>query len=259
MTALKFPDFITPAHIANLPPERRRSFMEFLSVYARRSQQRAFFDLFPDNDNVVGGRTIYRRELYQKHLEFFRVGLTHRERAFIAANRVGKTIAGGYETTAHLTGLYPHWWEGKRFAKPISAWACGETNETTREIIQKTLLGGVTYEGNRKVLRDTDMMIPGHLIGRITWKQGVQDLVDTVWVRHVSGGWSRLSFKAYEQGRGSFQGTAKDLIWLDEECPLDVYGECVIRTATTDGILMLTFTPLLGLTETVMQFMEQEV
>ena len=87
----------------------------------------------------------------------------------------------------------------------------------------------------------------------------MQDLVDTVWVRHVSGGWSRLSFKAYEQGRGSFQGTAKDLIWLDEECPLDVYGECVIRTATTDGILMLTFTPLLGLTETVMQFMEQEV
>ena len=74
-------------------------------------------------------------------------------------------------------------------------------------------------------------------------------------VRHVSGGWSRLGFKAYEQGRGSFEGTAKHVIWLDEECPLDVYGECLIRTATTGGITMLTFTPLQGITETVRQFM----
>ena len=43
-------------------------------------------------------------------------------------------------------------------------------------------------------------------------------------------------------------------IWLDEEPPLDVYGECLIRTATTNGIIMLTFTPLEGLSDTVLQF-----
>jgi len=38
-----------------------------------------------------------RRELYPKHLEFFRAGIEHRERCFLAANRVGKTEGvGGY-------------------------------------------------------------------------------------------------------------------------------------------------------------------
>ena len=48
-------------------------------------------------------------------------------------------------------------------------------------------------------------------------------------------------------------------IWLDEEPPEDVYGECLIRTATTDGIVMLTFTPLAGMSEVVMSFMPGEM
>ena len=47
-------------------------------------------------------------------------------------------------------------------------------------------------------------------------------------------------------------------IWLDEAPPMDVYGECLIRTATTNGIIMLTFTPLLGMSEVVLQFMSVE-
>ncbi len=40
----------------------------------------------------------------------------------MAANRVGKTEgAGGYEMTCHLTGRYPHWWEGRRFSGPVRA------------------------------------------------------------------------------------------------------------------------------------------
>jgi phage terminase large subunit-like protein len=45
------------------------------------------------------------------------------------------------------------------------------------------------------------------------------------------------------------------VIWLDEEPDISIYGECVIRTATTSGIVMLTFTPLEGMSETVLQFM----
>ena len=38
-----------------------------------------------------------RRDLYPKHMEFFRAGLDHRERALIAANRIGKSEGvGGY-------------------------------------------------------------------------------------------------------------------------------------------------------------------
>ncbi|AXU20393.1 hypothetical protein C7W88_17085 [Novosphingobium sp. THN1] len=195
------------------------------------------------------------RHGYPKHMEFFRVGKQYRERCFMAGNRVGKTITGAYETTAHLTGLYPDWWEGRRFSKPIRAWAAGDTNETTRDIIQAELLGAVIYGDDGVRTFDGSGMIPRDCIGAAKWKMGVQDLADFVFIKHKTGGWSHLAFKAYEQGRKKFQGTAKELIWLDEECPLDIYNECLIRTATTRGILMLTFTPLSGLSDTVMQFL----
>lgn len=207
--------------------------------------------LFPDEG-------IYRRELYPRHLEFFRVGATWRQRCFMAANRVGKTVAGSYEVTCHLTGEYPNWWEGRVFRAPTSGWAAGDTNETTRDIIQKEMLGEIDFSTGTKRFDGTGM-IPREKIGRITWKQGVQDLVDSVLVKHRTGKWSKLSFKSYDQGRRVFQGTAKHFIWLDEECPLPVYEECLVRTATTGGIVILTFTPLLGLSETVMQFMPSDM
>lgn len=248
---------IEAADIALLPRDRQERFAALLAALNRRASRRKFFDLFPNNDNAqADGSTIYARARYPKHVEFFKAGATYRERAFIAANRVGKTVGGGYETTAHLTGLYPHWWEGKRFDAPISAWAAGKSGETTRDIVQNALLGDVTYETDdgRKGFAGKGM-IPTHLMGRIIWKRGSDDAVDSILVKHVTGGWSRLGFKSYEQKRGAFEGTARHVIWLDEECPLDIYGECLIRTATTGGIIMLTFTPLEGLTETVMQFM----
>ncbi|TIW28728.1 MAG: hypothetical protein E5V63_04235 [Mesorhizobium sp.] len=166
------------------------------------------------------------------------------------------TITGAYETTAHLTGLYPHWWEGKRFTGPVTWWACGKSNETTRDIVQHALLGDVTFDTDdgRKGFAGKGM-IPAHLMGRTIWRRGSDDAVDNILVKHVTGGWSRVGFKSYEQKRGAFEGTARHGIWLDEECPLDIYGECLIRTATTGGIIMLTYTPLEGLSETTLQFM----
>ena len=245
-----------------------RTLREDLSKHITEElSQRLFYALYPDQDGIWEapankhfntGSTIYARALYPKHLEFFRAGLTYRERCFMAANRVSKTLGGGgYETSCHLTGLYPHWWEGRRFEQPIRAWAAGKTNETTRDIIQATLLGDVMHRDSRKIMSGTGV-IPGRLLSKPTWKQGVQDLVDTIKVRHVSGGLSTLGLKAYNQGRGSFEGTAQHVIWDDEEPPMDVYGEQLIRTATTNGIIMLTFTPLMGMSEVVMQFIPKE-
>jgi phage terminase large subunit-like protein len=78
--------------------------------------------------------------------------------------------------------------------------------------------------------------------------------MDTVSVRHASGGTSVLGFKSYDQGRRKFQGTAKHLVWLDEEPPLDVYQECLTRLMTTDGLMLCTFTPLEGMTEVATMF-----
>jgi phage terminase large subunit-like protein len=191
----------------------------------------------------------FRYTAYPKHVEFFKQGAVNNERLFMAANRVGKSIGGAYEATCHLTGLYPHWWEGKRFNGPTEGWAAGDTGQTTRDILQDVLLGfptGVLGTG----------MIPGDLITQVRRRSGIADAIDTVKVRHVTGGTSILGFKSYDQGRRSFQGTGKDFIWLDEECPQDVYGECIIRTMTTSGVVYVTFTPLSGQTKFIQDFLK---
>ena len=91
-----------------------------------------------------------------------------------------------------------------------------------------------------------------------TLTMGLSDLVDTVRVRHISGGWSVLGLKSYQQGRDVFEGTERHVIWLDEEPPADVYGECLIRTATVNGLVLLTFTPLEGISEVVKSFLPQD-
>lgn len=249
-----------------LPRDTKLEVLQLLEERQRRKAQRLFYSLYPDEDStwtgptiqkglVENGQTLHARHKYPKHLEFFRVGADYPERCAMCANRVGKTFGmGGFELAAHLTGEYPAWWEGRRFSTPTSTWAAGKGYETTRDIMQLTLLGQVTSSGGRKAV-DGRGVIPGHLLGQPTWKSGVADLVDTIPVKHVSGGWSDLSFKSYEQGRGSFEGTGKHAIWLDEEPPLDVYNECLIRTATTRGIIFITFTPLEGMSEVVISFL----
>jgi phage terminase large subunit-like protein len=192
-----------------------------------------------------------RRQLYPKHIEFFAVGAKWKERLFMAANRIGKTTAGAYETTLHLTGLYPDWWEGYRFNHPTEGWACGTTSETTRDIVQRELLGPEGAEGTG--------MIPGDLILHATPRpHGMPNSKEAIWVRHLSGGVSKVALKSYEQGRKSFEGTAKDWIWCDEEPPEACYTEMKLRTMTTRGIVYTTFTPLQGMSEVVKGFLEPE-
>jgi phage terminase large subunit-like protein len=261
-----------PGAVADLISEETLlAILELVEAESDEERFEKFKNLFPDmaacksvsdegfSFKQVGQFRFFARDYYQKHLEFFRAGATFRSRCFMAANRVGKTFsAGGYETCCHLTGIYPEWWEGRRFRHPIRAWACGKTNETTRDIVQTTLLGEIEYKGALKRV-DGSGVIPREKIGmdpgQLSWKQGVPDLIDTVKVKHISGGWSKLGLKSYQQGRGAFEGTAQHVVWDDEEPPEDVYGEQVIRTATTGGIMMLTFTPLVGMSEVVQRFL----
>jgi len=194
----------------------------------------------------------YRRELYAKHLRFFEAGKTFKERLFMAANRVGKTRAGAFELRCHATGRYPQWWTGRTFAGPITAWACGTTSETTRDIVQYELLGPWDQPPGQGML-DADAI--AHTSRR---PHGLPGSIETVWVRHISGGMSQIGLKTYEQGRKSFEGTAKHIIWDDEEPPEDVYTEQLYRTATTRGIVFITFTPLQGMSSVVKGFLLPE-
>jgi phage terminase large subunit-like protein len=191
-----------------------------------------------------------RRSLYPKHLEFFRLGKDHNERALLGGNRSGKSYAGTYEDVLHLTGRYPNWWEGRKFDKPVSLWSCGDIGKTLRDISQATLLGPPGQKDE-----EGTGMIPQDCIVRTTPRMGTPDAVESIFVKHVSGGDSVLQFKAYEQGRAAYQGTTTDVIHLDEECPMEIYVECLLRTLTCNGIIYVTATPLLGLTDLMLAFL----
>lgn len=232
------------SNVSHLSYQSKLKYLDLLKERLRRDKYNKFAGMFPDTGEL-------KRDLYVRHLEFFEAGLYHPERLFMAGNRVGKTEAGGYEITCHLTGNYPSWWKGKTFDRRINAMAAGDTSATTKDIIQKKLLGGEygTESWGTGI-------IPKECLGKPTIKPGITGAYSEVPIKHKSGGWSTLKLRSYEQGRKIFQGTEEDVVWMDEECPYDVYEEALVRTMTTNGIFILTFTPLTGLTELVKAFLE---
>ena len=238
---------LTPNFVNSLSLDRKVQLRNLLRRRKIAEQSEKLYQLFPDQGP-------HRRELYPKHLEHFAAGAIHRERCLMAANRIGKTVAGAYEVALHLTGRYPDWWAGKRFEEATDCWAAGDTSETTRDIVQLALTG-VSGEAGESALGTG--LIPGSdIVGEPTHRRGIAGAYDTITVTHQSGGESKLGFKSYDQGRKKFQGTAKHVIWLDEEPPIDVYSECLMRTMTTAGQIICTFTPLSGMTEVALQFLQ---
>jgi phage terminase large subunit-like protein len=183
---------------------------------------------------------------YPKQSEFHAAGARARERLLMAGNQLGKTLAGGFEAAMHATGRYPAWWNGKRFERPTIAWAAGVTGESTRDNPQRVLLGRPGYHGTGAIPKDA--------LAELTPARGAHGLVDSIVVKHVSGGISRIGLKSYEKGREKWQGETLDWVWFDEEPPLDIYTEGLTRTNVSAGPVWMTFTPLLGMSETVGRF-----
>lgn len=183
---------------------------------------------------------------YEKQRIFHAQGATKRERLLIAGNQLGKTWCGGAEIAMHLTGEYPDWWQGRRFPKPVAIWAAGVTSEATRDTVQRVLMGRIGALGTG--------MVPKKAIIETSSARGIADAFDTVVIKHVSGGKSRLAFKSYERGREKWQGETLDAVWFDEEPPEDIYSEGLTRTNATGGLVLMTFTPLLGMSSVVRRF-----
>lgn len=191
---------------------------------------------------------------YEKQRAFFDLGETARERLLMAANQVGKSECGAFEAACHMTGLYPKWWKGRRFDRPVRCWFAGETSQAVRDVQQKKLCGepGVESEyGAGLIPRDCFADKP-------SLARGVTDAYDTIQVRHASGGVSVGRFKSYEQGRAKFQGETLDFVWFDEEPDLSIYSEGLTRITATGGMTYTTFTPIKGMSSVVRRFLEEK-
>ena len=188
-------------------------------------------------------------EPYTKQKEFHETGNTHRQRLFMAGNQLGKSLCGSMEFGMHLTGNYPAWWNGKRYSGPIKAWATGVTSASTRDNPQRLLMGD-TAHGTGSIPKDA--------IHKVEASRGLAGAVDTALIKHISGGLSKVRFLSYELGREKWQGETLDLIWFDEEPPIDIYTEGLARLSARKGHAFITFTPLQGMSDVVILFLQDE-
>lgn len=253
-----------------LDEQEQRQLHHLLEELAQLQRRNMIADCYPEKGTdghlhgfqeiIIDGETIldpiaadqesWSRHLYPKTLEFFRAGSMYKLRLFRAGNRIGKTFAALFEITCHLTGYYPDWWEGKVFNGPTDWWLCGVDTNLIKATLQPMLLGVVGSFGTG--------MIPYDCLDFESLKeaQKADTPITHFRVKHRLGGYSAAEFKSYESGRKAFQGSKKN-IHLDEEPPLPVFTECLLRTAG-DCILMMTFTPLEGLSETILNFCEDD-
>ena len=172
----------------------------------------------------------------------------------MCANQVGKTYSVKAELSYHATGLYPDWWEGRVFKRPVQIWACGTTNELTRDVFQSELFGcPATFPASfgtgsiPKKCLDIDGIIK---------KPQIPNAFSQVRVKHVSGGYSTITMKSYDSKKRAFMSKAVDIIALDEEPPVDIMSSCLVRQVNKiNSLLKMTFTPENGMTDVVSQFM----
>jgi phage terminase large subunit-like protein len=208
--------------------------------------------LMPVLDRLEKYRKIDRIVLHPKQAEFVALGCSTSERALFAGSQQGKSLVGAYELVYHLTGDYPADWPGRRFDKPITAWAIGPTAQHVRDVMQVKLCGNIhALDG----LIPLDNYPPNQKPSR---SHGLADMFDQVHVKHKSGGISLLTFKSFEQGREKLQGAGIDVIWTDEDCPVDIFIELVARTIATRGIVYATFTPIKGCLPVAQRFLQEQ-
>lgn len=188
---------------------------------------------------------------WQKNL--LNASKNNRQSLLMAANRVGKSYVGAMNVAYHATGRYPDWWDGHRWEHPVTVWVSGVSSESTRDIIQRELIG--PPENGELIGSGT---IPKEDLGERTRKPQVPNAIQSTLVAHhtdgVFDGWSSVIFKAYEQGEAKFMGSSVHEVWLDEQPPDGLFTQCITRTANTRGNVTMTFTPEDGVTPVVHQF-----
>ncbi len=171
------------------------------------------------------------KKVHLKQLEFHKC--QKRNRWVFGGNRSGKTECGAVETIWLARGIHPF-----RPNKPnVSCWVVSLSTQVQRDVAQSKIL----HYLNKDWIVDI-VMVSGK---KSTPKMGV---IDTIIIKNVFGGVSKIGFKSVDQGREKFQGTSLDFVWFDEEPPYDIYTECKMRVIDKDGEIFGTMTPLKGLT-----------
>jgi len=164
-------------------------------------------------------------------------------------NRSGKTYGAIYQTFMHATGLYRDFYDGHRFEFAPKIWSCNINVSKVKSINQDMLIGNESsaIEG---------VIHPSLILDKKSGKDGIYS---EVYVKHASGGVSTINFKTYGEKSDKFQSDRVHFIHLDEQPGYEIYIECLMRLADTDGKgmgrILITQYPKAGLDELMAHFM----
>lgn len=169
--------------------------------------------------------------VHKKQMQFHKN--SSKNRWVFGGNRSGKTECGAVETVWMARGIHPYR-ENKR---DVEGWVVSLSTQVQRDVAQKKILHYLNPDWIEDII-----MISGK---KGSPKNGV---IDSIIIKNVFGGLSKIGFKSCDQGREKFQGASLDFVWFDEEPPYDIYLESKMRILDKGGDLFGTMTPLKGLT-----------
>lgn len=153
--------------------------------------------------------------------EFVRAAAHSRKRVFRAGNKVGKTCIVAWDAVALLCGRHP-------FARlpryPATAWISAVdwewgVGQDLWPAVREFLPAGCTVYYHRQAEPELPRMV-------------------------VFPNGSHLMFKTAESGRRKYQGTALDLLVLNEEHPASIVQEARRGLVTRGGLLTVALTPV---------------
>ena len=158
-------------------------------------------------------------------------------------NRAGKTQLGAQLCVAVAASQQEKW---------VQSWM--KLNKIPSEIIPLTpstvWIAALSYKDALEYQRPkVDQYLPAGS-RKTRWTSQDRGIV-----KLPNGG--RIVSMSCDSGRQSFQGGAASLVWLDEESPEDVFNECMLRTVDTRGSIVITATPLKGLTYLYDKFVDE--
>ena len=169
--------------------------------------------------------------IHKKQLEFHKN--LKRNRWVFGGNRSGKTECGAVECIWMARGIHPY----RTNKKDVFGWVVSLSTKVQKEVAQD------------KILKYLDKAYIEEIIMNSGKKNSPEyGVIDTIVIKNIFGGLSRISFKSCEEGREKFQGTSLDFVWFDEEPPEDIYNECKMRVLDKCGDIFGTMTPLKGQT-----------
>jgi len=170
-------------------------------------------------------------KVHLKQLEFHKC--PKRNRWVFGGNRSGKSECGAVEAVWMARGIHPY----RQNKDNVFGWVVSLSTQVQRDVAQAKILSYL----NKSWIVDV-IMSSGK-------KENLESgVIDTIIIRNVFGGLSKIGFKSCDQGREKFQGTSLDFVWFDEEPPKDIYNECRMRVLDRCGDIFATMTPLKGLT-----------